>query len=333
MSRILLLSLLLLLAACAMPAVYESDRVAISGRTWVVTGASSGIGRGVAERAGSMGANVVLAARRIEALEDVARVIRANGGEALVVPTDVSRPEAVEALASAAELRFGRVDVWLNNAGVASIGRFDEIPVADHTRVIDVNLNGVLYGSHAALRRFRAQGSGTLVNMASVEGRVPLAYHASYAATKHAIIGLDGALRQEMRLSGLDCIRIITILPWAVDTPFWANAAARMGREPRGPWMDGAREVADAIVWAAVNAPAGEFPVGPKASAAVLGSRLAPGLTIRIAGSVIHQVQMENAPPAPDRPGNLFVPSPAPPTVEGGFRSRRPRPGPVLSPP
>jgi short-subunit dehydrogenase len=239
--RILLAILLLLPAACAMPAPHESHRAAIAGRTWVVTGASSGVGRGVAERAGSMGANVVLAARRAEALEDVARTIRANGGEALVVPTDVSRPEAVEALAGAAERRFGRVDVWFNNAGVAAIGRFEEIPIADHARTVAVNLNGVIYGSHAALRRFRAQGHGTLVNMASVEGRVPLAYLASYAATKHAIVGLDGALRQEVRLGGLDRIRVVTILPWAVDTPFWANAATYAGREARGPWMDGAR--------------------------------------------------------------------------------------------
>ena len=322
MSRILLAIVLLLPAACAMPAVYESDRAAITGRTWIVTGASSGIGRGVAERAGSMGANVVLAARRAEALEDVARVIRANGGEALVVPTDVSRPEAVEALAEAAERRFGRVDVWFNNAGVGTVGRFEEVPIADHTRTVAVNLNGVIYGSHAALRRFRAQGHGTLVNMASVEGRVPMAYHASYAATKHAIVGLDGALRQEMRLGGLDRIRVVTILPWAVDTTFWANAATYTGREARGPWMDGAREVADAVVWAAVNAPAGEFPIGPKAAAAVLGSQLTPGLTTRIAGNVIHRVQMENAPPAPNTTGSLYAPSPAPPTVEGGFRER-----------
>jgi NAD(P)-dependent dehydrogenase (short-subunit alcohol dehydrogenase family) len=255
-------------------------------------------------------------------MQDLARVIRANGGEALVVPTDVSRPEAVVALAEAAERRFGRVDVWFNNAGVAAIGRFEEIPVADHVRTVDVNLNGVIYGSHAALRRFRAQGQGMLVNMASVEGRVPQAYHASYAATKHAIIGLDGALRQEMRLGGLDRIRIITVLPWAVDTPFWANAATYAGREPRGPWMDGAREVADAIVWAAVNASPGEFPVGPKAAATVLGSRLAPSLTTHIAGNIIHRVQMEDAPPAADTPGSLYVPSPAPPSVKGGFRNR-----------
>ncbi|SDE04638.1 SDR family NAD(P)-dependent oxidoreductase [Belnapia rosea] len=322
MPRILLAILLLLPAACAMPVVHESDRAAIAGRTWVVTGASSGIGRGVAERAGSLGARVVLAARRAEALEGVAATIRAAGGEALVVPTDVSRPEAVEALAETAERRFGRVDVWVNNAGVAPIGRFEEIPVADHARTVAVNLNGVIFGSHAALRLFRAQGHGTLVNMASVEGRVPLAYHASYAATKHAIIGLDGALRQELRLGGLDRLRVVTILPWAVDTPFWANAASYAGREPRGPWMDGARDVAEAVVWASVNAPSGKFPVGPKAAAAVLGSRLAPGLTTRIAGSVIHRLQMEDAPPAPDGPGNLHAPSPAPPTVEGGFRGR-----------
>ncbi len=322
MPRILLAILLLLPAACAMPTARESDRAAIADRTWVVTGASSGIGRGVAERAGSLGARVVLAARRPEALDELARTIRASGGEALVVPTDVSRPEAVEALAEAAERRFGRVDVWFNNAGVAAIGRFEEIPVADHARTVDVNLNGVIYGSHAALRRFRAQGFGTLVNMASVEGRVPVAYHASYAATKHAIVGLDGALRQEMRLGGLDRIRVVTILPWAVDTPFWANAASYTGREPRGPRMDGARDVADAIVWAAVNAPAGEFPVGPKAAAAVLGSRLAPGLSTRIAGDVIHRLQMEDAPPAPTTWSNLHAPSPAPPTVEGGFRGR-----------
>jgi short-subunit dehydrogenase len=312
----------LLAVGCAMPVPAGRERAAVAGRTWVITGASSGIGRGVAERAGSMGANVVLAARRAAALEEVAAVVRAGGGEALVVPTDVSSPGAVEALAEAAERRFGRVDVWFNNAGVAPIGRFEEIPVADHARTVDVNLKGVIHGSHAALRRFRAQGHGTLLNMASVEGRVPLAYHASYAATKHAVVGLDGALRQELRLAGPSGVRVVTILPWAVDTPFWANAANYTGRQPRGPWMDGARAVADAVVWAAVNAPPGEFPVGPKAGAAVLGARIAPALTARIAGDVIYRVQMEEAPPAPDTTGNLYAPSPAPPSVEGGSGTR-----------
>lgn len=322
MPRLLLIIALLLPAACAMPAPSAHDRAAVTGRIWVVTGASSGIGRGVAERAGALGARVVLAARRAEALEEVAAVVRAAGGEALVVPTDVAHPDAVEALAAAAEGRFGRIDVWFNNAGVAPIGRFEDIPPAHHARTVEVNLNGVIFGSHAALRRFRAQGFGTLLNMASVEGRVPLAYHASYAATKHGIIGLDGALRQELRLGGLDRVRLVTIMPWAVDTPFWANAGVHMGRAPRAPAMDPARDVADAIVWAAIHAPSGEFPVGFKAGAAVLGAQLAPGLTNRIAADAIHRMQMQQAPPVPDRPGNLFAPSPAPPTVEGGFRAR-----------
>jgi short-subunit dehydrogenase len=321
MPRILLLLLLILPAACATPALRQADRAGIEGRTWVVTGASSGIGRGVAERAGQMGANVVLAARRAEALEDVARTIRHNGGQALVVPTDVGRADQVEALAEAALRRFGRIDVWFNNAGIASIGRFEEVPVADHARVVEVNLNGVIHGSHAALRRFRArEGQGTLVNMASVEGRIPLAYHASYAATKHAIIGLDNALRQEMRLAGADGIRIVTILPWAVDTPFWANAATHAGRAPRGPWLDEARPVADGIVAAALHSRGGEVPIGPKANAALFGARLAPGLSTRIAADVIDRVQMRDAPPAADRPGNLHAPSPAAPAVDGGFR-------------
>lgn len=214
-----------------MPSPGAAERERIAGRTYVVTGASSGFGRGVAERLGAMGANVVLAARRAPALEEVAAVVRAGGGQALVVPTDVSDAAAVEALARAAEARFGRVDVWVNNAGVGSLGRFEEVPVEDHARVVAVNLNGVIFGSHAALRRFRAQGHGTLVNVASVEGRVPLPYHASYAATKHAVVGLGTALNGELRLNGLaERIRVVTVMPWAADTPFWENAGNHTGR-------------------------------------------------------------------------------------------------------
>lgn len=323
MPRFLLLLVLLLPACSGMPATREADRAHVAGRTWVVTGASSGIGRGVAERAGALGANVVLAARRAEALEEVAGVIRASGGQALVVPTDVSRAEAVEALAGAAERRFGRIDVWLNNAGVAPIGRFEEIPVAEHARTVEVNLTGVMYGSHAALRRFRAQGFGVLMNTASVESYVPLAYHASYAATKHGIRGLDNALRQELRLAGLrERVRLVTIMPWTVDTPFWGNAANRTGRQPTGPLMDSARDVADAIVWAGVHGHSGEFAVGAKALGATIGAQVAPGPSTALAAEVIHRMQMEGAPPAPNTAGNLFAPSPSPPRVEGGYRAR-----------
>lgn len=153
----LLLALLLaaLLGGCA-TTLSSGDAQAVAGRTYVVTGASSGFGRGVAERLGALRANVVLAARRTELLEQVAARVNAAGGSALVVPTDISRVEDMEKLAQAALARYGRIDVWINNAAVGGIGRFEAIPLADHARVVDVNLKGVIYGSHIALRQFQA---------------------------------------------------------------------------------------------------------------------------------------------------------------------------------
>jgi short-subunit dehydrogenase len=191
----------LLLTGCA-TALSPDERQAVAGKTYVVTGASSGLGRGVALELGAMRANVVLAARQANVLEEVATQVKAAGGTPLVVPTDVARPQDVQRLLDAALARFGRVDVWINNAGVGAIGPFGAIPVEDHARVVDVNLKGVIYGSHAALRQFSAQGGGTLVNIGSVESEVPLAYHASYASTKAAVLSLGRALNEELRLTG-----------------------------------------------------------------------------------------------------------------------------------
>ena len=315
----------LVLAACSAPSqLGQDDRQRVAGRTYVVTGASSGFGRGAAVKLASYGANVVLAARRASVLQEVAEEARAAGGQALVVPTDVSQPEQVERLAEAALARFGRVDVWINNAAVGAIGRFEDIPVADHARVVDVNLKAYIFGSHAALRQFRRQGHGTLVNIASVEGRVPLAYHASYAATKHAIIGLGAALNQELRLARADGIKVSTVLPWAADTPFWDHTANYSGGTPRVYTMDGAGTVVDAIIWASVH-PTKEYAVGWKASGAVLGAQVWPRLAERLAADLAHTSQIETAPPAPPTTGSLYEPVQAGTGVEGGARARMER--------
>lgn len=321
----LLLALLwaALLAGCAAPSRLGPDgRARIAGRTFVVTGASSGLGRGVALKLAAYGANLVLAARRTAVLDGVAREAQAAGGQALVVTTDVSDPAQVERLATAAVARFGRIDAWINDAAVAAIGRFDEVPIEDHARVVDVNLKGYIYGSHAALRQFRRQGYGTLVNVASVEGHVPLAYHASYAATKAAIIALDAALNQELRLSRARAIKIVTVEPWAVDTPFYVHAANYTGHETRMSMMDGPWATVDAIVWAAIHPWRGEYPVGLRAEGAVLGAQLWPGLADRVGADVVRRAQFETAPPAPPTAGSLFEPMPAGTGVEGGIRAR-----------
>jgi short-subunit dehydrogenase len=314
-----------LLTGCAAPSrLGQSDRERIAGRTFVITGASSGVGRGVALKLASYGANVVLAARRAEVLDDVAAQVRAAGGQPLAVPTDVSRPDQVERLAAAAVARFGRIDVWVNDAAVAAIGRFEDIPVEDHARVVDVNLKGYLYGSHAALRQFRRQGFGTLVNVASVEGRIPLAYHASYAATKSAILGFGAALNQELRLSGTDTIRVASVLPWALDTPFWEHTANYSGGTPRIYTMDDPKGTVDAVVWVAIH-PTKEYAVGWKAQGALIGDRVWPGLAEHMAAGVVHRAQVETAPPAPPTTGNLYEPMRSGTAVEGDARARMER--------
>jgi short-subunit dehydrogenase len=319
---LLLFTLPILLSACA--TLGPGDEAAIRGKTFVITGASSGFGRGVALELASHGGNVVLAARRTELLEEVAAEAQRLGGNAVVVTTDVSRAEDMRRLAAAAVERFGRIDAWINDAGQIAIGRFWDIPVEDHSRLVDVNLKGVVFGSHEALRQFRTQGYGTLVNLGSVESEVPLAYHGSYAATKAAILALGRALNEELRLQDLRRIRVSTIMPWAADTPIWTHAANYSGGTPRMALMDPPEKVVKAIVHAALH-PREELSVGWKAKASYASHRILPDLTERIAANIAHHYQIETAPPAPPTSGSLHQPMEAGRTVGGGARERMKR--------
>ena len=314
---------LLLLGGCA-TMLGPDEAATVAGKTYVVTGASSGFGRGVALKLGAMRANVVLAARRTAVLEEVAAQVRAAGGNALVVTTDVANPDEVERLGAQAVERFGRIDVWINNAGVGAIGQFDKIPLADHARVVDVNLKGVIYGSHVALRQFRRQGAGVLLNVGSVESEVPLAYHASYASTKAAVLSLGRALREELRLGGQERIAISTVLPWAADTPFFDHAANYTGHAPRMALMDGPDKVVDVIVRASVY-PREEVPAGWKARGAYWSHRIAPDLTERLSANIAHAEQFEKAGPAPDGSNAVHQPQAGGTGVDGGVRARMER--------
>jgi short-subunit dehydrogenase len=294
----------------------------VAGRTYVITGASSGFGQGAAIRLGELHANVVLAARRTDLLEEVAAKVRAAGGQALVVTTDVAQPVQVEALANAAARRFGRIDVWMNIAGVGANGRFWEVPVADYSRIVDVNLKGVIYGSHAALRRFLAQGYGTLVNMGSVESEVPLAYHATYAATKAGVLSLGRALNEEIRHAGAGrTVKVATVMPWAVDTPFFQHTANYSGHADRMVLMDGPDKVVRALVWVSLH-PREELPVGWKAQMASTSHHLLPDLTERISAN-IHRAELAKGTPLAPTSGSVHNPMLEGRDVEGGVRARR----------
>ncbi len=285
----------------------------MNGKVIVITGASSGFGKGVAQRLAAQGAHVVLAARRTALIEEIARE---SGNQAMAVTTDVSNENEVERLARTTIAQFGRIDVWINNAGVGVSGRFEEVPLADHTRVIQTNLLGALYGSHFALRQFRKQGHGTLINIASILGKIGSPYYTSYSASKFGIVGLGEALNQELRLSHADNIHVTTISPMATDTPFWEHAANYSGHMLGVLALDEPDHVIDAIV-DAIKTPSREVSVGFSGKATVFFHRMAPETASDMLGSALHKAQMENAPPASMSAGNLHEPMPTGTEVKG----------------
>jgi short-subunit dehydrogenase len=293
----------------------------LRGKTIVLTGASSGIGRGAAWKLSAAGANVVLAARRADALSELRDRIAAVGGVAEPVVADVADPHSVARLAQTALDRFGSIDVWVNNAGIGAIGSFWDVPMVDHARVIDVNVKGLLYGSHTALRHFRDRGEGILINVGSVESDVPLAHQSSYAASKAAVSIFGRCLQEELRLAGLERrIRVATILPWAIDTPFWNHAGNYTGRTLRMATMADPVPVVDAIV-TACGRPTRMRRVGLRAGLAAVSSRLVPALTDRLSAAVADFESRRGVPAAPT-PGALHQPSADAATVEGGVRER-----------
>jgi NADP-dependent 3-hydroxy acid dehydrogenase YdfG len=163
----------------------------------VVTGASSGIGLATAQRASAQGAKVVLAARSVETLNDLVSVIEQTGGQAVAVAADVSNRDDLERVANAAIEHFGRIDTWINNAGVAIFGRLDQVSERDSRRLFDINFWGVVNGSLVALPALRASG-GALINVGSEVSDAVAPLQGMYSASKHAVKGFTDALRIEV---------------------------------------------------------------------------------------------------------------------------------------
>ncbi|MEH1054261.1 SDR family oxidoreductase [Micromonospora sp. CPCC 206171] len=287
----------------------------------VVTGASSGIGTATAYALARRGADIVLAARSEPALEDVARHCRELGGRALAVPTDVTDPVAVEELAARAAAEYGRIDGWVNNAAVSAVGLFDEIPVSEFRRVLEVNLLGAAYGIRAALPWLSLSGGGVVVNNASVLAEVAMPYQSAYNATKHGIRGLADTVRQELRVTGRGNISICTVLPATIDTPFFRHAGNHTGRElvPPPPVYP-PETVAETIV-RLLRRPRREAYAGGAARLIGLQWRLAPALAERALGWYAHRTQFGPA-GAADSTGNVFRAG-AEAQREGGWHGRR----------
>lgn len=219
--------------------------IKLENKVVVVTGASAGIGAALTEALAVKGAKVVLAARNAEALGEVAA---RSGGTCAIAVADVTRREDVHQILATAFAHFGRVDVWINNAGQGISRMLEELTDEDVDTMIDVNLKSALYGMQAVLPHFKERGSGVLVNVSSMLSRMPMApQRSAYSAAKAALNVLSEGLRLE--LSQLHPgIRVMTVLPGIVATGF-GDHARHGGEDSRAlPGGQTAEEVAAAIV-------------------------------------------------------------------------------------
>lgn len=281
----------------------------------VITGASSGIGRAVAQAFARQGCRLVLAARSQAALEIAAQECTDAGGEAVPFACDVTQFDDMAALAQAAKRRFGQLDVWVNDAGVHLLGRFEDLPLEDFRQVVEVNLMGTVHGCRAALPLFRAQGHGVIINIASMAGAVGQPYASAYVASKWAVRGLSEALRMEL----LDApnVHICTVLPPSIDTPLFQHAANMAGRAVKPvPPVHSPEELADIIV-ALVTKPEREVFMGMSRLIAVARA-VAPGATERLMARTVAKRHFQQSPSGRSQ-GNLF--SPQSDAVHGGWAS------------
>jgi NAD(P)-dependent dehydrogenase (short-subunit alcohol dehydrogenase family) len=297
----------------------------IEGSVVVVTGASSGIGRATALALADRGAHVALLARRADALEEVAAQC---GPRALVLPVDVTDADAVDAAARRTVEHFGRIDGWVNNAAVTMFGPLLDVPLADFRRVLDVNLMGYVHGARSALPHLVAGGSGVLVNVSSLLGRIAQPYGAAYTMSKFAVRGLGVSLREELRLSGARGVSVSTVLPAAIDTPIYAAAANYTGRTPHPPPPVYTPERVARTIIRQLRHPRPEVVAGGLLGRAfVLQHILTPRVAERILA--IDVARSLQDPPAPPTSGALYEPGAAPAAVHGGWdgagRERRRR--------
>jgi NADP-dependent 3-hydroxy acid dehydrogenase YdfG len=188
---------------------------ALEGKVAAITGASSGIGEATALALAAEGAAVALAARREDRVADLASRIEEGGGSALAIATDVTDEEQANAFVARANEELGGLDVLVNNAGVMLLGPVAGAPTDQWRQMIEVNLLGLLYCTHAALPIMGAAGSGDIVNVSSVAGRTASFGSGVYNMTKWGVVGFSEALRQECGRAG---VRVTAIEPGWVDT-------------------------------------------------------------------------------------------------------------------
>jgi NAD(P)-dependent dehydrogenase (short-subunit alcohol dehydrogenase family) len=288
-------------------------------RVVVVSGASLGVGRATACAFGERGYDVVLLAREAESLEAAAADVDTRGdGRVLAVPTDVSDATQVDRAAERVERELGPIDVWVNVAMTSVFAPVREYVAEEVRRTTDVTYHGAVYGMLAALRYMLPRDRGVIVNVGSALAYRSIPLQAAYCGAKHAMVGFTDSLRCEL-IHDRSRVKISVVHLPATNTPQFDQVRSRLDHAPQPvPPIYQPEVAARAIVHAAEH-PRREFWVGAPTVAAILGSRLIPGLLDHYLGRTGYRSQQTAELADPARPDNLWEPVPGDLGAHGGF--------------
>ncbi|MFK4144774.1 SDR family oxidoreductase [Streptomyces sp. NPDC004065] len=286
-------------------------------QTVVITGASAGIGRATARLYARRGANVVLIARGRTGLDAAAKEVESLGGRPLVQLADVAEADQVDIAASAAEERFGPLDVWINCAFSTVFAPFEEISPEEYRRATEVTYLGFVNGTRSALRRMLPRDRGTIVQVGSALGERSVPLQSVYCGAKHAINGFTSSLRTELLHRGSNVHVTVAQMP-AVNTPQFSWVTTRLPKHPRPvPPIYQPEVAARGVAHAADHPRRKQYYVGATTLATIWANRLAPALLDRyLARTGFDSQQTEDRPPSGE--SNLFEPVDGPRGTDHG---------------
>ncbi len=293
----------------------------------VITGSSAGLGRAIAHGFAKRGARIGLIARNPEALHAAKEECEALGGQALVLPVDVSDAAAVDAAASRVEEEFGPIDIWINDAMVSVFSPVKEMEASDYKRVTDVLYLGFVHGTLSALKRMLPRDRGTIIQIGSALAYRSIPLQSAYCACKHAINGFTDSLRCELYHDNSN-VKITTVqMPAMNTTQFnWVKNRMPNDTQPVPPIFE--PELAAEVVIAAgfASNPRREYWVGSPTVLAILGQKFIPGMLDRYLGKTGYtSQQIPNEPKNPNAPNNLYEYVPGVHSARGKFDDRSTR--------
>jgi NAD(P)-dependent dehydrogenase (short-subunit alcohol dehydrogenase family) len=298
-------------------------------RVVVVTGASAGVGRAIAQAFAKRGDSVALLARGETALEAARKEVEALGGRGLPLTTDVADAEQMEAAAERAEQELGPIDVWVNDAMTTVFAPFKELDPDDYRRATEVTYLGYVWGTMSALRRMLPRDRGTIVQVGSALSYRAIPLQAAYCGAKFAVRGFTDSIRTELIHDGSNVHITMVQLP-AVNTPQFSWCETKLPNHPQPvPPIYQPEVPAEAVVWAAEHRRR-ELWLGKGAVQAIVGNTLAPSFADFYLGKTGYKAQQTKEPVDPDRPSNLYEPVPGEHATHGSFDAQAKSRSPLL---